>query len=191
MEHSIKIGNHYYDVNCVHFSLEWEQDTGYMRELSCLSRFPNLKSVSFACSNLNDEGVAHVSDCREIEILNLQETEITNEGITYLKKLKKLKYLRLKENYQLTNACISALIAVEQLEDLQIHGTSVTEEGLSKLVVLKNLKDLTIDVRENNYTFEGLLKISKEIPDCHILAKGDGMFYKGEFNGEWGHPINR
>lgn len=187
MENSIKIGSHYYNLNNEHFSLKWEESLSYLNELSYLKQFPDLISASFSSSNFNDEGLIHLSNCSEIESLNLQETEITNEGIKYLKKLKKLKHLRLKENPQLTNECISNLTELESLQDLQIQETSITEDGLGKLIVLKNLEYITIDVWENNYTFEGLLKISIRIPNCNILAKGDGIFCNGEFEGKWRH----
>lgn len=187
METLIKIGNHYYDLNSAYFSLKWETSHNYIHDLSNLRQFSNLISASFSSSNLKDEGLAYVVNCNEIENLNLQETEITNEGIKYLKKLKKLKYLRLKENPQLTNECISNLAEIEHLEDLQIHGTSITEDGLKNLAILENLKDITLSVRENNYTFEGLLKLSIVIQNCTILAKGDGIFYNGKFEGDWSH----
>lgn len=187
MESAIKIGNHYYDINSDHFLLKREEPLSNFNELSYLDRFPNLKSASFSGTNLNDEGLLHLSNCSGIENLNLQETEITNAGMHYLKKLKKLKSLRLKDNPQLTNACISDLAELENLLDLQIHETGITEEGLRKLTVLENLETLIIDIWENNYTFEGLLKIASEIPNCNIVAKGDGIFYNGQFTGKWRH----
>lgn len=120
MENLIKIGNHCYELNSFHFSLKWEDSLSYINELFNLNQFPNLKSASFSGSNLNDEGLTHISNCSEIENLNLQETEITNEGIKYLKKLSKLKHLRLKGNPQLTNDCISYLMEIENLHNLQI-----------------------------------------------------------------------
>ncbi|GAA5096492.1 hypothetical protein GCM10023210_30310 [Chryseobacterium ginsengisoli] len=187
MENSIKIGNHHYDVNSDHFLLKWEESLSNFKELSYLKRFPNLISASFTNSNLNDEGLAHVSNCSKIENLNLQDTEITNDGIKYLKNLKFLQYLRLKGNSQLTDECISHLLELENLLNLQIQETSITEDGLKKLTALKYMENITIQVQSNNYTFEGLLKISSKLPDCEILAKGDGTFCNGEFEGKWRH----
>lgn len=191
MENPIKIGSHYYDLNLKHFCFEREESLGYIDDLQLLSQFPNLTSASFSCSNLNDEGLAHISDCYKIEYLDVQDTEITNEGIKHLKNLNNLQYLRLKENSQLTNDCIPDLAALDFLSNLQIHETSINEEGLKKFVALKNLElycfleNICIDVWNNNYTFEGLLDISKKIPDCAILAKGNGEFLNGTFNGKW------
>ena len=143
--------------------------------------------ASFSCSDLDDEGLSTVSDYIEIENLNLQETEITNNGIKYLKKLKYLNILRLKGNPQLTNECIPYLTDLENLQELQIHETSIDQDGLEKLVVLEHLENIVLEVWENNFTYEGLLKFSIAMPNCTILAKGDGEFHNGKFNGKWGH----
>jgi hypothetical protein len=187
MENSIKIGNHNYDTTSEHFSLKWGESLNNFNELSYLNQFPNLTSATFTSTNLNDEGLAHVSNCRGIENLNLQDTEITNDGLKYLQNLKLLKYLRLKENSQLTDDCIPHLLELDYLHNLQIQETSITENGLKKLTALQYLEMLVIHVFDNNYTFEGLLQISHELPDCEILAKGNGSFRNGEFNGKWKH----
>lgn len=174
MKNSIKIGNHHYDVNSDHFLLKWGESLNNFNELSYLNQFPNLTSASFTNSNLNDEGLAHVSNCINIEDLDLQDTEITNNGIKYLKNLKFLKYLRLKDNLQLTDECVPYLTELENLLNLQIQETSITEDGLKKLTALRYMENIIIQVQNNNYTFEGLLKISSKLPDCEILAKGDG-----------------
>lgn len=187
MENPIKIGNHYYDINSEHFSLKWEESPINFNELSYLKQFPNLISANFYSSNLNDEGLAHVSNCSKIENLDLQDTEITNDGIKYLKNLEFLQYLRLKGNTQLTDECIPYLTEINNLLNLQIQETSITEVGLKKLTVIKYMEMITIQVWNNNFTFDGLLKISCELPHCEILAKGDGSFCNGEFEGKWKH----
>jgi len=187
MENSIKIGNHYYDKNSEHFSLKLEESPINFNELSCLKQFPNLISASFYSSNLNDEGLAHVSNCINIENLDLQDTEITNDGIKYLKNLKLLQQLRLKGNTQLTDECVPHHIELENLLNLQIQETSITEIGLKKLTVVKYMEMITVQVWNNNFTSDGLLEISRELPDCEILAKGDGSFCNGEFEGKWSH----
>src|SRR5262245_56062099 len=96
-----------------------------------------------------------------------------------------LRYLRLKENAQLSNACIPHLLKLRQLVDLQIHETSIDQDGVNQLVVMGALEDLCLDVWKDNYTFDGLLGLSIQMPRCRILAKGRGEFFQGEFRGTW------
>ena len=87
METLIKIGNHFYDIKSEHFSLKFGDSVGNVKELFNLRQFTHLKSASFSCSDLNDEGLSFLSNFIQIENLNLQETEITDDGTKYLKKL--------------------------------------------------------------------------------------------------------
>jgi hypothetical protein len=185
MKNLIKIGNNLYDLEGEHFSLKMGDTFDSVKHLFETKKFTRLLSACFANSDFNDAGLLLLSNFNLINNLNLQETQITNTGIKHLKNLKNLEYLRLKENPQLTNECIDYLTEIESLVELQIHETSISLEGLKKMVVLKNLHLIVLDVFEDNYTFEGLSQLSIEIPNCEILAKGNGMFMNGNFEGKW------
>ena len=128
-------------------------------------------SAKFSGTDLNDGGLFFISNFIELESLDLQDTQITNKGIKHLKKLVNLTSLRLKDNPQLTNDCVADLVEIVNLKDLQIHETSINQNGLKKLIKLQNLENIILEVFNGNYTFEGLLEISKEKPNCNILAK--------------------
>src|SRR5262249_53938994 len=120
-----------------------------------------------------------------IDNLNLQDTRISNEGLSALERLPDLKYLRLKENAHLSNACVPHLLKFKQLVDLQIHETSIDQDGVNQLVVMDTLRDICLDVWKDNYSFDALLGLSFRMPWCRILAKGRGEFFQGEFRGTW------
>lgn len=149
-----------------------------MSELEKLRALPNLKSANFVDTNLNDLGLKLVCNNRNIDHLDLQATQISDEGLQYLGQLKNLQYLRLKENDQLTDACIPYLNQLENLVDLQIHETSITQKGL-KLLEIKKLESLIIDIDEENFSYEAILEFSRRNPTCEILAKGEAIFYGG------------
>jgi hypothetical protein len=102
-----------------------------------------------------------------------------------LEWLPKLKHLRLKENTQLSNACIPHLLKLKQLVDLAIHETSINQASVNQLVSMETLKDICLDVWEDNYKFDELLNLSIRMPQCRILAKGRGEFFQGKFQGRW------
>ena len=181
----IEICGQKFNRSITHFSFEWPLNKiEDMNELQKLSNFRDLTSASFSGTNLNDFGLSIISQCENIDNLNLQETEITNHGISHLKNLKKLKFLRLKENVQLNNSCVPFLNLCHELIDLQIHETSINEDGLGDINIA-GLKDLIINVWENNDTFEFLKDYSTKYPKCTILVKGKGEFFNGNFEGEW------
>ncbi|MDB4778400.1 hypothetical protein OAG68_02985, partial [bacterium] len=70
------------------------------------------------------------------------------------------------------------------LIDLQIHETSIDEDGLAHVVSMKALRDICLQIDNGNFTHDGLLELSRRMPNCCILAKGDGEYFAGEFNGD-------
>ena len=150
-------------------------------ELAKLSQLP-LSSASFADANLTDVGLEIVSRITTLENLNLQGTQITNNGVSLLRNLTNLRYLRIKDNPQLDSRCVHHLIEIPNLTNLQIHETSIDLEGLAHVVSMKSLRDICLQIDDGNFTHDGLLELSRRIPNCSILAKGDGEYFAGEFN---------
>jgi hypothetical protein len=181
----ISIDGQLFDPSSEHFSFDWHHMIGDIKELAKLRVFTNLKSASFFGSGLDDVGLRYVSDIPTIENLDLQNTMISNEGLSVLERLPDLKYLRLKENAQLSNECIPHLLKLKQLVNLQIHETSIDQYGVNQLVVVDTLRDVCLDVWKDNYSFDELLDLSIRMPRCRLLAKGRGEFFQGEFCGTW------
>ena len=157
-----------------------------MKELAKLRLFARLTSVTFNGTNLDDCGLLHVASVSTLERLDLQHTKISNDGLRHLTSLRRLKYLRVKDNPQLTNDCIAHVLRLEHLVELQIHETSIDQAGVDQLVALSNLRDICLNVWQGNYVFQALIALSVRMPQCAILAKGRGEFCAGEFVGKWG-----
>lgn len=154
-------------------------------ELEKLKLLPELSGASFSGSDLNDAGLAILCELSKLEQLDLQGTEITNDGLCGLKKLLSLKYLRLKENDQLTNSCILHLKQIKSLCELQIQETGIDQDGLDRLAGMSSLQRIVLSAHGGNFTYERLLKLSLALPACTILAKGHGEFLNGRFDGDW------
>jgi hypothetical protein len=166
----ISIDGKLFDPSIAYFSFGLYHQIGDMRELAKLRGFANLKSANFCGSGLDDVGLRYVSAVPTIESLDLQDTRISNDGLRGLERLPNLKYLRLKENSQLSNECVPHLLKIKRLVDLTVMGT---------------LTDICLDVWGDNYSFDALLDLSARMPQCRILAKGRGEFWQGEFSGTW------
>lgn len=184
-ENSIKIGSQHYPKHLTYLVWHYGDSIQNKRELEKLKLLPELSGASFSGSNLNDAGLAVVCGLSKLEKLDLQGTEITNDGLCGLKKLTSLNYLRLKENWQLTNSCILHLKQIPSLCNLQIQETGITQDGLDRLAGMPSLRDIVLSVRDGNFTYERLLTLSLSLPGCAILAKGHGEFLDGQFEGEW------
>ncbi len=182
--HNITIGFQSYEEGADYISWPYG-DLIKKKDLEKLKLLPNLRGISFSGSNLNDEGMDVLCELSLLEKLDLQGTEITNDGLCGLKKLTQLKYLRLKENWQLTNSCILHLKQIRSLCDLQIQETGITQDGLNRLCGMSSLQNIVLSVDDGNFMYEKLLELSKNLPTCAILAKGHGEFLNGKFKGDW------
>ncbi len=173
-----------FDRSISHFSFD-SLHIGRMEELAKLSGFASLRSASFCDTNLNDDGLRHLANATTIENLNLQYTQISNQGLAFLAGMPRLTDLRLKGNDQLTSDCIVHLLKLGNLENLQIHETSIDQSGLDRLAPMAQLRDLCIDEWNEHLSFESLQALSRQMPLCLILVKGKGQFCDGVFSGKW------
>jgi len=162
-----------------HFSFQFEFDKQYdMEELHKLQYLPRLTSASFNSTNFDDFGIKQLAKhAPGLTNLNLQDTLITDHGIKYLSPLKGLSILRLKENDQLTNACVPGLNLCRALTDLQIHETSIDQKGLAMLN-LPELEQLLVS-EEADFSMDFFKGLSLRMPQCNILVKSRAEFENG------------
>lgn len=123
--------------------------------------------------DLNDAGLAYfLRDVIGVKMLDLNETEITNESIKELTNLLYVDELRLKGCYAIDNDCISDLNKLVSLKFLHIKDTNITIHGILQLT---NLEDLTTLLFSDNNTidFENKMMQLKEImPNCNFVVNG-------------------
>ncbi|UOD29443.1 hypothetical protein INH39_29240 [Massilia violaceinigra] len=181
----INIDGAWFDRSIRHFTFAGSRDIARMAELGKLCELSHLRSACFSGSNLDDAGLAHLAKAKSIEDLNLQWTEISDQGLAHLATLPRLTSLRLKENDQLTNDCIVHLLKLNNLVDLQIHGTSIDQSGLDRLAPMTQLAHICITLDGDNFSRLALLALSRRMPWCSILVKGNGEFCDGGFEGKW------
>ena len=112
-----------------------------------------------------------VTVVRSINMLDLDENEITNEGILHLTKLESLKELRLKSCSLIDNGSLGYLSQITSLELLHIGETGITIDQLIKLKTLKNLKTILVSSDADNDTVREILSpIGNELPTCEFIV---------------------
>lgn len=161
-----------FETNIEHFSFAFEYGKVYdLSELEKLIACPQLTSASFNSTNFDDSAIKILAKSAPgIRNLNLQDSQVTDQGIKYLSHFKQLQILRLKENWQLTHASIPGFNLLRDLLDLQIHETGINPRGLQDFL-LPNLENLMISA-EKEEDRAILLEISRKMPQCNILVKG-------------------
>lgn len=153
-----------------------------MVEFEKLSQFKKLKHLNVSSSDLFDEHLEIIiGQMDSLELLDLDSTEITNNGLRNLKSIKQLRELRLKDNPQLTDECVDFLSDIEQLELIHIDNTSITITGLTKLLALKEMKSVILGC-DFDSKIEELMRITEDYPKLEITLKGTGIISNGRLN---------
>jgi Leucine-rich repeat (LRR) protein len=115
----------------------------HLKSLRSLKKL-NIREYAGGKSYITDQGMVHIGKIETLEFLELPTT-ITDQGLSYLTGLKKLKVLRLWNNRNYTDAALKHISNFHDLEVLHIFpGALFTNEGLKHLTTLKKLNEFRI-----------------------------------------------
>lgn len=127
--------------------------------------------------DLDDEGLAYLlTNVKGVDMLDLNETDITNESIKLLTGLEYLKELRIK-GCRLDNACIIDLNKITSLELLHLKNTTITIDGILQLKALTNLKTLLFSADDVEAIKEKMLQLKAILPACEYVIDGKSYYY--------------
>jgi beta-lactamase regulating signal transducer with metallopeptidase domain len=101
-----------------------------------LAGMTSLREVRLLDSRLvTDAGISHLKDCRDLEVLQVLNSQIGDESLRMLRKMPNLISLNLAGT-QITDKGLRYLSKLSRLEILRLSHTRVTDEGLSYLIDL-------------------------------------------------------
>ena len=108
------------------------------------SVFLRLRGLDLRDSNITDDGLEYIRDISTLQKLDLNNTLITDKGVVYLQELQNLVHLSLADTV-LTDESVKALLKLINLRELDLRGTCITKSGVIQLKKLKKLKFLIVD----------------------------------------------
>ena len=127
--------------------------------------------------NFNDAAFAYLMEkVKGVNMLDLNETDITNESITLLNNLEYVNELRVKQ-CNLNNDCADDLNKLTSLVFLHLKNTNITIEGLLRLKNLTNLKTLMFSADETVTIKEKLLQLKTMLPQCEIVINSKTYYF--------------
>jgi hypothetical protein len=118
---------------------EWIEDPIDGQGLRQLSKWTNVRVLLFnGCPNVRDVDLQHLVDLPHLEEFSLVEEggglAISDAGLVHIGQMKKLKKLMLMSLTQVTDAGLTQLHRLTNLEDLVIRRTAVTEAGIQQFI---------------------------------------------------------
>ena len=88
--------------------------------------------LNLSWTSVSDKDLARISSLKELRVLNLGHTAVTNAGISVLNVLTNLFRLNLVET-KVDNEVLKSLIEMKALKELYVFQTNITKEGISTL----------------------------------------------------------
>jgi hypothetical protein len=119
--------------------------------------------------DLDDDAFAYImAKVKGVNMLDLNETEITNESIKLLTRLEYVNELRAKQCRNLDNGCIDDLNKLTNLVFLHLKSTAITIDGLLRLNSLHHLKELIFSADDVESIKEKMLRLKALLPGCEF-----------------------
>lgn len=122
-------------------------------------------------SEMDDEAFAFImGKVKGVNVLDLNETQISNESIKFLTRLEYVNELRAKGCHQLDNGCIPYLNQLSSLTFLHLKYTGITITGLLQLTNLPELKELMFSADEAEDISEQMQQLKRQLPGCAFVV---------------------
>jgi len=125
-------------------------------------------------SEMDDDAFAFImANVKGVNMLDLNETEITNESIKLLPQLEYVTELRAKGIRGITDACGDDLNKIKGLEFLHVKNTGITIDGLLKLKDQHHLKTILFSTSDVEAIKKKLLDLKTDHPACEFIIDGN------------------
>ena len=118
-----------------------------------------------------------MQNVKGVNMLDLNETDISNKSISLLSHLEYVKELRAKECHNLNNDCVDDLNKLTSLVFLHVKSTNITIDGLLKLKDLSHLKTLMFSADDTVSIKEKLLQLKTMLPGCELVIDSKRYYF--------------
>jgi hypothetical protein len=129
--------------------------------------------------DVDDEGLAYLlTSVKGVNMLDLNETDITNESIQLLTRLEYVNELRLKGIDTLDNRCIDDLNKLTTLTFLHVNHTRINIDGLLRLQDLKALRTLLFSADDEAAIQDKILQLHQLLPQCELVVNSKPQYFE-------------
>lgn len=142
----------------VPFGLDFNHCAFDDADLRRLGRFQQLQILQVCDTGVTDEGLAELAKWPRLQFLVVCSTKITDEGLAKLAALPELRGLDIG-GMDITDAGLREVARIEKLHTLRLFRTKITDEGLKELAKLPHLD--TLDLQSTKVSDAGLKTLAR------------------------------
>ncbi len=127
-----------------------------------------MKGIVSIDSDLDDDFLFYVtSRVPIIRAFDLENTDITDEGVKLISIVKHVEKLELKDSRQITKDCLPYINNLRELKLLNLMKTCIKLNDVIVLKDLQNLKELYMSSEESyEYNLEKVIQLKEILPSC-------------------------
>jgi tRNA A-37 threonylcarbamoyl transferase component Bud32 len=139
-------------------------DTG----LRAISQIPSLRVLQLPQTRITNQGLSYLTQLRNLMCLNVSNNGLSDAGVRHLSPLADLVELYLDDNPQITDAMFEArAITWKRIGWLSLEETAVTDAALSHIATMPDLDSLMLS--GTSITGTGLVHLKKLHKLNHLL----------------------
>ncbi|HEY9682883.1 MAG TPA: hypothetical protein V6C86_15010 [Oculatellaceae cyanobacterium] len=112
--------------------------------LKDLAKLPGVTDIDLSFTNLNQENLIYLTEFRNLKVLNIRGTHLTDAAIKTVGKCSTLESLLLGRNKFVDDRCLDNLLPLQKLRNITLDDTVVTKAGVLKLRALKSLSSIEL-----------------------------------------------
>ena len=137
------------------------------RRLEMLKEYPHVQALYAPGTRLSDSDLEDLRYVNELEVLNLDGTDVTGAGLKYLKECGRLRQVSL-DGCRIKDGALAQVGNLRELEELSLKRTDVSDEGLNALRHLDKLKLLHLE--HTNVTPSGAARLKQHLPTVKVFG---------------------
>ncbi len=136
--------------------------------------------------DLDDDVFAYIMPkVKGVNMLDLNETGITNESIKQLTKLEYVNELRLKGCTKIDNEAVPFINQLTQLTFLHLNGTGIDIDGLLGLTSLPLMKQLLFPSEALAPDAGKMRQLRKQLPVCEFVVNSKLYEFDDDEEEQW------
>jgi Ran GTPase-activating protein (RanGAP) involved in mRNA processing and transport len=128
----------------------------------------NITKVSLNSTHAKDADMELLKPLTQVEILELQSSDITDTGLGHLKDLKTLRELDLHDCQHISEKGLESLQGLSRLTKLEVSKTPINDAAVDRLSSMKQLSQLYLN--NTRLTSAAGKKIREALPKCKIYG---------------------
>lgn len=135
--------------------------------LACVARIPKLQRLDLQWTNISDDGMRHLAGLHELRELEIDGTDVSDASVQVLLGLPNLETLSLKGT-MITDAGIVALKPLTKLKRLSLDVLLLTPEVVQNLSELPHLEKLSTGGVDSGFSERILAAARRALPRVQI-----------------------